>query len=218
MSIKVTVGSPTARAVNAAVGIGVETGPGIGIDVTRPGDVTVGINRTPPVQIELKARRTLEGDILIMDHESIDIVLMPDKNKFLAIAKGVLHDDVYGAQDRLGSFLVKSGVVDPSSIRCGNIFGSMEYKIMESNIPGIDNTQACLYSIYKYIQVERPYFEASAAYDDAARDHLLKPEDEFSTDLGDVPQRADAGSVDSRVRPFGYMYNYSIIRESEEDQ
>ena len=216
MPIKISISPEAATSVNNNIGIDVTSGPGVGIDVVRPGDVKVGINKRPPIQIELKAKRTLDGNILILDHESIDIVMMPDKNKFLAIAKDVLHEDVYGAQDRLGAFLVKSGVVDPSSVRSGNIFGSMEYKVLESKIPGVDQTQACLYSIYKYIESEKPYFEASEEYEQSSRDHLLKPEDDFSTELGDVPQSPDKGSVDSRVRPFGYQYNYSLIREDEE--
>ena len=216
MPLKISIGRKTADAVDG-VRVGVSTGAKVGVEIGRAGDVVVGLEQRAPIQIELKARRTLEGNILIMDHESIDIVLMPEKNKCMAFAKNVLHEDVYGAQDRLASFMSKRGIIDLSKVRSGNIFGSMEYSITESKIPGIDQTQACIYTIYKYIQAERPYFDLSGAHKDSSQKHLLNPDDEFSTDLGDVPQADFKGSVDSRVRPFGYQYNYSLIREDTDN-
>ena len=40
--------------------------------------------RTTQVSLDLKARRTLDGNILIFDHKDIDIVLMPSKRKIIA--------------------------------------------------------------------------------------------------------------------------------------
>ena len=145
MPVKLSIGSEVVSADSDNINVDVRTGPGIDIAVGRPGDVSVGINRKPPIQIEMNARRTLDGNILIMDHESIDIVLMPEKNKFLAFPKDIIHEDVYGAQDRLGKFLVRKGIIDPNSIKSGNVYGSMEFSILESKIPGIDNVQlACI--------------------------------------------------------------------------
>ena len=39
------------------------------------------------VNLELKARKTLDGNIMIFDHQEIDIVLMPQKNKIVTFAK-----------------------------------------------------------------------------------------------------------------------------------
>lgn len=207
MPVKISIEPNAAAAVD---------NPSIGIGIERPGDVSVGINRKPPVQIEMNARRTLDGNILIMDHESIDIVLMPEKNKFLAFPKDIIHEDVYGAQDRLGKFLTKKGIIDPNSIKSGNIYGSMEFSILESKIPGIDGVQACMYSLYRYMQEERPYYEISSKFKEDSLEHNLEPEEEYSTDLGDVPHGDNKGSIDTRIRPFGYQYNYSIVREGKD--
>ena len=76
MSVKIAIEPQVASAVDTGnVGLDVRSGPGINVAIDRPGDVSVGINRRPPIQIEMNARRTLDGNILIMDHESIDIVL-----------------------------------------------------------------------------------------------------------------------------------------------
>jgi hypothetical protein len=59
------------------------------------------------IKMDLKARRTLDGNVLIFDHKDIDIVLMPEKKKIVTFAKNILGDDVYEAQNRLFSYLFK---------------------------------------------------------------------------------------------------------------
>ena len=169
----------------------------------------------PQASMEMVARKSLDGNIMILDHSDIDIVVMPSSKKVLTISKGSLSEDVYDTQDRLFRYLSRKGVVDPGSVRSGNVYGSMEFMILESKIPGIDNVQACMYSRYRYMEEEKPYYEISSRYKDASLDHNLKPEDEFSTELGDVPHSDNKGSIDTKVRPFGYQYNYSIVREGK---
>ena len=62
----------------------------------------------PQVTIELNARKTLDGDIMIFDHEDIDIVVMSKQKKILSFAKDAMTDKVYDAQDRLYKFLRKN--------------------------------------------------------------------------------------------------------------
>jgi hypothetical protein len=59
--------------------------PGIGVDVDTK--IKVGIDTRPPISIELDARRALDGSIMIYEHEDLDIVIMPDKNKIMAFSK-----------------------------------------------------------------------------------------------------------------------------------
>lgn len=168
-------------------------------------------------RVKLKARRTLEGDIMIMDHEDLDIVFLPEKNKCLTFPKDSLSDKVYAAQDRMFKFLSTKGIVRRSSIRGGNVFGSMEAEVMESKIPGIDQTQAFLYSIHEYLTGEKPYFKSSEQFDDARLDALLRPSEDETTELGDVPHSVSKGPMDPRNRPYGFQYNYSIVRENESE-
>ena len=168
-------------------------------------------------RVNLKARRSLDGNIMIFDHEDLDIVFLPETRKCLTFPKGSMSDKVYEAQDRMFRFLAKKGVIAHSSIRGGNVFGSMEADILESKIPGIDPMQAFLFTVHEYINRERPYFKSSEEYDDERLDSLLRPSEEDSTELGDVPQDPQKGSNDTRVRPYGFMYNYSLVRESESE-
>ena len=173
--------------------------------------VNIGIDLDP--RVELKARRTLDGNILIVDHEDIDIVLMLEKGKCMTFPKNAMSDRVYSAQERMFHFLARKGLIHQSDIQGANVYGSMEAKMQESKIPGIDRDQAFLYSIHEYLTGERPYFKISDEYEDDRLDHLLHPGDEFSTELGDVPHSHRKGSQDSRIRPYGFMYNYSLVRE-----
>lgn len=168
-------------------------------------------------RVKLKARRALDGSILILDHEDLDIVIFPEKKKCLTLPKESLSDKVYEAQDRLFGFLKLKGVVDYSSVRGGNIFGSMEADLMESTIPGVEPLQALLFVIHEYIKQEKPYFKSSTHFDDDRLDHMLRPSDEDSTELGDVPQSDKKGSMSADVRPFGFQYNYSLVREDERE-
>ena len=52
-------------------------------------------------------------------------------------------------------------------------------------------------------------------FDDDRLDHLLHPDDENSTQLGDVPQSDKKGSHGVTRGPYGFMYNYSLVRESQ---
>ncbi len=176
--------------------------------------VSIEIELDP--RIQLKARRTLEGNILVLDHEDIDIVLIPEKNKCITFPKEAMSDKVYAAQDRMFRFLANKGVINHSTVRGGNVFGALEADMLESKIPGIDRDQAFLYSIHEYITGEKPYFKTSDEYDDERLDAMLRPAPEDSTELGDVPQKAKKGSHDPSVRPYGFQYNYSLVREGDE--
>ncbi len=167
-------------------------------------------------RVQLKVRRTLSGDILILDHEDIDIVLVSEKKKCIAFPKEDMSDKVYASQDRMFRYLARRGIVSQSTVRGGNVFGAMEAEIQESKVPGIDAEQAFLYSVYEYIENERPYFKISRDFDDDRLTSMLTPDDEHSTELGDVPQDPVKGAHGS-IRPYGFQYNYSLVREDKEE-
>ncbi len=180
--------------------------------------MTISVDIKMDPRINLKARRTLDGNILVLDHEDIDIVLMLEKGKCVTFPKQNMSDKVYSAQDRMFRHLSKKGLISQSSIRGGNVFGALEADMLESAIPGINRDQAFLYSLHEYITGEKPYFKTAEEYDDERLDKMLRPDPEDSTELGDVPQKASKGSHSPSVRPYGYMYNYSLVREGNESE
>jgi hypothetical protein len=178
--------------------------------------ISVDIKQNPT--IKLRARRTLDGNVMIFDHEDIDVVLSLQSKKCVAFPKGRMSDKAYEAQDRMFDYLTKRGVVDATSIRGGNVHGSFEARILDSTIPGVDNIQACLYVISEYFEQEKPFFRTSNEYDSERLDYLLRPSEEDSTELGDVPQDAQKGSLHPGIKPYGFMYNYSLIRENKKEE
>jgi hypothetical protein len=178
--------------------------------------LSVDIEKDP--RIDIRARRTLDGNILIFDHEDMDILLSLEGNRCITFPKDQMSDKVYQAQDRMFRFLIGKGIVEHSSVRCGNVYGSMEAKLLEAKTPGIDGMQACLYMISEYLTGEKPFFKSANDFDDERLDYMLHPDDENSTELGDVPQSDKKGSHGVTRGPYGFMYNYSLVREHNEEE
>ena len=76
--------------------------------------------------IVLDVRKTLGEQFVVFDHPDVDIVIIPESNKVLALAKHTPNDEVYDTQDRLFLLLRKEGIVDPESVKAGFVYGSME--------------------------------------------------------------------------------------------
>ena len=82
--------------------------------------IKIGSKPAPPKierNFELKIRKTLDGNLMIFDHADIDIVILPTKNKVLALPKETMTDAVYGAQNRLFAHLKRKGVIDLTSVQ-----------------------------------------------------------------------------------------------------
>jgi hypothetical protein len=156
----------------------------------------------PHATVALEARRTLDNNIMIMDHEEIDIIIYTEKNKILALAKDELDDKVYETQDRFFKFLAKKGVVDVASVHSGNVYGSLEASVLESKINGVDSTQMVLLTVENFLDMERPYYMVGKAYRKAEQDRLLDPEPEDTTELGEVPHEDTQGSI-STAQGYG---------------
>jgi len=163
------------------------------------------------VRLEIDARQSLNGDVMIFDHGDIDIVLSPSASKVVAFPKETMSDMVYGAQNRLMTQLFKKGILVPESIQAGSYFGALEGSIQESANPDINGAKLALINISQFIEEERPYFENKEAIISMTDDELAHPDREDSTDLGEVPQSTEKGSMRNSVRdPYSLNYIYTI--------
>tara|TARA_Y100000114_G_scaffold98049_1_gene91237 strand:- start:15408 stop:16016 length:609 start_codon:yes stop_codon:yes gene_type:complete len=177
-------------------------------------DVSVDVKPTVSIKVmqsnvkthvfELNARESLDGNIMIFDHKDIDIVLMQEKKKIVAFAKEMLTDNVYGAESRMFEFLKKKGIVAYDSIQGGNIYGSMEAQILESK--KFNPVKSALVNIAQWFKEETPMMKGMEAYDQMMDDTLLQPDREHSTELGEVPQAADKGSIVTNNMFAPYLY------------
>ena len=180
--------------------------------------VTVGVTEEQPqateekkspvvANLKIKARRAMNGDIMVFDHADIDIVMSPTTSKIVAFAKETMSDLVYGAQDRMFSFLSKKGIVDRASVQAGNVYGSMEGAIL----PGVDRDsfRMALINISKWIDEERPYFEFAEKFGELAVDRYTDPDQEESTELGEVPHEEVKGNLRPGYNYGPYWQNYT---------
>ena len=120
---------------------------------------------------------------------------------------------VYGAQNRLFSFLTKIGLVLPESIQGGAFYGAIEAQMEKPYSEKLSPPKLTLINISRFIDEERPYFEATEAMVSIADDELLDPDKADSTELGEVPQRVQQGSIPKGMIKDPYSLNYLYTLE-----
>ena len=157
-------------------------------------------------------RKSLSGDLMIFDHGDIDIILSPGTNKITAFPKDVISELVYGAQNRLFTHLRKRGIITPESIEAGAYFGAVEAQMQAPFSENLNAAKLALVNISSFIDEERPYFESTEAIISMTDDELIHPDKEDSTELGEVPQSTEKGSIrPGYVRdPYSLNYLYTI--------
>lgn len=169
-------------------------------------------NQTAIIRLEMDIRKSMSGDLMIFDHGDIDIVLSPSDNKVLAFPKETMSDLVYGAQNRLFAHLRKKGLIIPESIQGGSFYGAIEAEMQKSFKQDLDTAKLALINISKFIDEERPYFESTEAIISMSDDELIHPDKEDSTELGEVPQSTEKGSIrPGFIRdPYSLSYLYTV--------
>ena len=163
----------------------------------------------PNVMVRLDIRRTLDDNLIISDHPDIDIVIMPSKSKILAMAKKLNSGVVYGAQNRLFEFLQSRGVVDPASVQGGSVYASLEAQIPQA--PDLPTIKIAVLNVAKWLEKEAPSIEFQDEYEQEVVDDYTDPDNQYSTELGEVPQAATKGSIRPSLTrgPYGLsLYNY----------
>tara|TARA_R100001594_G_scaffold149212_2_gene206360 strand:- start:144 stop:710 length:567 start_codon:yes stop_codon:yes gene_type:complete len=167
-------------------------------------DIKLTIKEKNTKNYNLHLRKALNGDLMIFDHTDIDIVVMLEEKKVVAFAKDIMSEVVYGAEDRLFSHLRKKGIIKYDSIKGGNVYGSLEGQIHDSQ--ELDEIKATLIQIAEWIEGERPYFEAARAHDEMMDDYLTDPDQDDSTELGEVPHEEEKGSILQHNLFAPYLY------------
>ena len=168
------------------------------------------------VTLELKARKSLDGNIMIFDHEEMDIVVMPTQNKVVTFAKNDFSSTVYEAQSRLFDFLKRKGVIGYETIRGGSVYGSLEGIIPIAIQEGLNNIDFAIYGIYKFLKEERPYYDYIHDYEEMLDDYFTRPTEKDSTALGEVPQAAEKGDIRPGYNYAPYWMSYMLEGQEKE--
>jgi len=157
----------------------------------------------PPIKIKLNIRKTLEGNLIISSHPDIDIVIEPRMSRIVTFPRDKKTDRVYGIQDRLFTFLAKKGIVKRSEIQSGSAYGSMQALYPpQREKHTFSFLQAVLLNISKFIEEESHYFDIDEQFEKEFEESLTDPDEEESTELGEIPHGEQKGSI----RP-GYIYS-----------
>jgi len=173
----------------------------------------------PQSSISIEMRRNLGGDYMIFDHTDIDIVVKPGSNTVLTLPKSEVEstDTVYDAQNRLFKFLVKKGVVDPTTVEGGDLYGTIEGSYYESEEKP-NSTQVAIFTIGKFIEEERPFFMFRQAQEEIELERMADPDDEYSTELGEVPHAMQKGTIYANDFPSGANYRTYEEGVKKEDE
>jgi hypothetical protein len=170
--------------------------------------------KPPQATVELQIRKTLGGNLLIMDHDKMNIVVSPSAKTVSVIPKMYSGDNsnIYSYQRDLIQSLEEGGVVSHNMIQGGLKFGVLEAKIEESG-EGIDSIQVALLEIEKYIKKSLGEEIKSAQYDKDIEDRFTDPEDSETTELGEVTPteetpygRASTYDIPYSFVGYGYLY------------
>jgi hypothetical protein len=185
------------------------------VDVGITKDVGVNIKPTVGIKINdnkktnkdsLNFSKAINGDIMIFGHKDIDIMILKEQKKIVAFAKDMLTDDVYGAETRLFDYLRKKGLVSYDSIQGGNIYGSMEAKMLEAEKKIKQPLVLATHIVNEWIKSEKPMMDFMEAHDDLMDDAMLDPDDEHATELGEVPHEEEKGSILQKNLFAPYLY------------
>ena len=99
-------------------------------------------------------------------------------------------------------------MIDPTSIQGGNIYASLEGTIPPAaELPTIKIT---IMNIANWLDVEKPAIDFVDDYEDEVDTNYTDPDKEYSTELGQVPQNAEKGSIRPSLTrgPYGLsLYN-----------
>ena len=154
----------------------------------------------PQATVKLNARKTLDGNILIFDHDEIDIIVSPDKKTIVSFPKEKVSSVSYDAQNRLYKVLQSKGIIDLASVQGGNIFGSLQATYPESD--DVSSLQTVLFVIHKFLEEEKDKFAIYDEFDEEFEERYTDPDKDDSTEMGEVPHSRQKGAI----RP-GYIYS-----------
>jgi len=177
--------------------------------------IIIKMGDKPDLVIRLDARKTMDGNIIIQDHPYMDIILSPKNKKIMALSKVLMDDRSYYTQNRFFDYLYKRGVIDPASVQGSNIFASLEAAIPEKLPDGPDPVEAILFSIFKYFREEAPSWAEEEKLKKDQEEYLLDPDEEDSTELGEIPQKPKQGSIGTSAYSINKHYNIAYLGEGK---
>jgi len=160
-------------------------------------------------KINIAIRKTLDNHILIQDHHNMNIVIMPDKGKVLAFPKAEYTEDCYTDQDQLFKFLLQAGVIKPDSINGSTIYGSLEAMYNIEKTGEEEPLEVVILNVHNFLTKDKEEYSVRKKFIDDLENQLLHPEDEHSTEFGEISHEKFKGSIPKYGFPTRGIYRYN---------
>jgi len=172
-------------------------------------DVHLVVKDKNTKKISLSVRKTLDGNLIIQDHHSINIIVVPDKGKILSFPKGEYSQDCYADQDDLFKHLTLNGVVKPESVNGSNLYGSLEGLYDTDKKGDEEPIDVVLLNVHTFLTKAKENHQVHKKYIDDLERNLLDPEEEESTEMGEVPHAKFKGAIPVYGFPTRGVYRYN---------
>ena len=172
-------------------------------------DMKLVVKQKETKKIKLQIGKTLDGNILIKDHQSMNVIIMPDKGKIVSFPKNEFSDDCYADQDQLFSFLTQAGVVSPETIVGSSIYGSLEAKYQTEKKGDEEPLEVVILNISNFLNKDKEEYTIRKKFIDDLERELLHPDEVESTELGEVPHEKFKGSIPKYGFPTRGIYRYN---------
>ena len=157
-----------------------------------PLKLNIKIGGEPVERILLKAKKTIDGNIIISDHPEMTILILSDKSKIVSLPKEELDDELYDSQKRLFDFLVANGVIDFDTVQDGNLFMSRE-----ATIPEVKES-------------EMPFYKNMEEFEKEMEANLLEPEVDEYTEFDASKHHDTKGTLPPRFIKYGIHSIYRV--------
>lgn len=158
-------------------------------------------------EIQLDINKTISGNLVIDDSPDYQIMINPKNRKIITFPKETFSDGNENRQLEFFNFLLRQSAIKHDSVQSGFVFGSYDALYPEGEEE--NSLNYLLYCISEFFKVKIPELKKEEEYAKKRREFILEPDDEHSTDLGDVPHEERKGSIHHDLRP-NYTYSYYL--------
>lgn len=145
-------------------------------------------------KIKLKMAKSLDGNLIVYDHPRVLFVISAGKRKITMIAKENIKDDLFPVQKRFMHFAMPLGIVILGSESIGYLPNMFEFTYPED--PKRDTLKILLKFIHQFILKEKEIYKKIDGYREETEKRLLSPDEEHSTELGEIPHAEKKGYMD----------------------
>ena len=175
------------------------------------GEINVSYDPKAPEQpdriVQLKMSKTLDGTLLIKDHDYFDIFITPDKKRILTVPKMGVGEGVYQHQKVYLDTLVRRGVLKVGTVEGGMVNGTLQSIYVEND--NISSLQAILAETETYMKAYRLENQLAKEYESSIEDRFVSPSDEESTEAGEIEPEEERRKYQIDVPYYSYAgYGY----------